>query len=161
MNMPDSLLLFVCTGNICRSPMAEYLLRARLGPDSRWRVASAGVSAPAGLPASEPAVAALREKGIDLRPHRSRALSRELIDDALLIVVMTAAHLAQIRMMNPGAVEKGFLLKLFDPAAGGRDIEDPLGLSVEGYRLTRDEIDAALPGLAAFMDSLDITEGRR
>lgn len=155
--MSNPLLLFVCTGNVCRSPMAEYMLRARLGPASPWRVGSAGVAAVEGAPASAPAVSVLREMGLDLRPHRSRQLTPELVDAAALLVVMTNLHSVQIRMIRPRAAERIFLLKSFDPVGDRIDIADPIGLSTAQYRQTRDEIEEALPGLVSFMKSLDVT----
>ena len=146
--------MFVCTGNVCRSPMAEYLLRHRLLPDSEWVVCSAGTSAGFGMPASGFAESVLREKRIDLSPHQSRPLTRELVDAASLIVVMTSGHRDFIRAIYPDATEKIFLLKSFDPIGGG-DIDDPIGLTVDTYRQIRDDIDRALPGMMSFMDTLE------
>jgi protein-tyrosine-phosphatase len=146
--------LFVCTGNICRSPMAEYLLRQQVPESSGWRVRSAGVAAPRGMPASRPAIEALEEIGIDLRAHQSRLLTQEMIADATLIVVMTTGHRRQVWSTAPGAAHKVALLKSFDPAASGTDVEDPIGSSLEVYREVREELRTALPGLMAFMDVL-------
>jgi len=154
--MSKHLIVFVCTGNLCRSPMAEYLLRARLARGSEWEVGSAGVAAVPGAPASEAAVLVLREIGVDLRPHRSRQLTADLVDKAALVVVMTAGHRELVRAMVPRALEKTFLLRDFDRAAERRDVEDPIGMSVAAYRDVRDQIDAALPGLKAFMESLQL-----
>ncbi|MDI6774592.1 MAG: low molecular weight protein arginine phosphatase [Verrucomicrobiota bacterium] len=148
-------LLFVCSGNVCRSPIAEHLLRARLGPRSEWTVASAGLSAWTGMPASQSAIDALRERGIDMTGHRSRALDRERIDASSVIVVMTNSHRDQIRRLYPEAVERVFLLRSFDPAAEDEDLEDPIGGSPEQYRRVRDQIEAALPDLIAFAGRLE------
>jgi len=146
-------LVFVCTGNVCRSPMAEYMLRRELGEDGGWRVKSAGVAAVHGLPASPEAVQALAEDGIDLSPHRSRPLDGDLVDEAAVVVVMTAAHRDQLVRLFPDAAGKVFLLKAFGHAAG--DLRDPMGLPVERYRDVRGEIAEALPELAAFLNELD------
>ena len=152
--MSKRMLMFVCTGNVCRSPMAEYLLRDRLGPEADWEVCSAGTSAGHGMQASDSAVETLREKGLDLSPHRSRPLSRELVDAASLIVVMTAGHRDFIAATFPGAMEKVFLLRSFDPLGSG-DIDDPIGMEIDTYCGVRDDIERCLPGLIAFMNSLE------
>jgi L-threonylcarbamoyladenylate synthase len=143
--------VFVCSGNICRSPMAEYLMRRWLGRDSGWAVSSAGTSAVDGMSASVEAVRALAELKIDLRPHRSRQLTGEIVDAASLIVVMTAAHRTAVLERFPGARDKAFALKSFGGRSGDVDVEDPIGAPLEGYRKTRDEINAALPDLILFM----------
>ena len=152
--MSKRMLVFVCTGNICRSPMAEYLLKSRLGPDTDWEVCSVGTHAGYGMRASDSAVETLREKGIDLSLHRSQPVTRELVDAASLIVVMTATHRDSIRAAYPDAAEKVFLLKSFDPINGG-DIDDPIGSTTDVYRDIGGEIDRALPGLIIFMKTLE------
>jgi protein-tyrosine-phosphatase len=155
------LVVFVCTGNICRSPMAEYLFRALLGPSSGWVVKSAGTSGFDGLPASEAAVAVLKEKGIDLSPHRSQPLTRDLIDAASLIVVMTTYHEAWIRRLVPQASGKVRLLRSFDGNAAEDEVSDPIGMGTDVYREIRDEINAALSGLAAYLRQLEAGKGKK
>ena len=155
--MSKRMLVFVCTGNMCRSPIAEYLLRDRLGSNADWQIASAGVLAADGQAASAEAIRVMAERGIDMAGHRSRMLDRELVDAASLVVVMTGGHRDQIRLLHPHpeVMQKMFLLKSFDTRMRGGDVDDPIGMSVEVYRGVRDEIDAALPGLMAFMKSLE------
>jgi protein-tyrosine-phosphatase len=135
--------------------MAECLLRDRLDDSSAWRVASAGTAGLTGVPASREAVSALDDLGLDLRPHRSQALTRELVDEAVLIVVMSAAHRDHIGALFPGAMHKVVRLKSFDPDTDEEDVADPIGSPVSVYRVIRDEIAAALPGLAMFMEQLN------
>jgi protein-tyrosine-phosphatase len=149
-------ILFVCTGNICRSPMAEYLLRARLGRGADWQTASAGLAAPVAVPASDEAVRVLGEQGIDLRPHRSRLVETEMVKAAAVVVVMTAFHAEQMEAVFGEAVhDKLFLLRSFDDGAKEKDLHDPIGAPVEVYRAVRDQIEAALPGLLTFLNALE------
>ncbi len=144
-------LIFVCTGNTCRSPMAEGLLRSLLGPDCGWEISSAGVHASDGLPASSGAAAALRDQGLDISGHRSRRLTPALIRGADLIVTMTGSHRAAVLALDPKSEGKVFLLKSFGIAQSAADIYDPAGEALDVYRRVRDEIDAALPDLILYM----------
>ncbi|MBT3193554.1 MAG: low molecular weight protein arginine phosphatase, partial [Verrucomicrobia bacterium] len=138
--MPKKLVVFVCTGNICRSSMAEYLFHRHLESHPGWSTCSGGVMAGFGAPASRFAIKAAREVGVDMRGHSSQPMSRELVDDASIIVVMTEGHRDVLCDRYPDAEPKVALLKSFDPDADGIDVLDPIGLSLDVYRHVRDEI---------------------
>ena len=89
---PPRRILFVCTGNICRSPMAEYLFASRVAWDPDYVIASAGISGLSGHPADPIAVQLLEKRGIDMRPHRARGLTAELISHFELILTMEAGQ---------------------------------------------------------------------
>jgi protein-tyrosine-phosphatase len=144
-------LIFVCTGNTCRSPMAEGLMKHLLGPECGWEISSAGVCAANGWPPSPNAVEAMREKQIDISAHRSRHLSPELIEQADVLVMMTRGHLDAVLAIAPETQDKVFLLNSFGVAQSAADIYDPVGESLEVYRRVRDEIDAALPDLILYL----------
>ncbi|MBI9021465.1 MAG: low molecular weight protein arginine phosphatase [Verrucomicrobia bacterium] len=144
-------LIFVCTGNTCRSPMAEGLLRDRLGPDCNWDISSAGVCAANGWPASENAIAAMRELGVDISGLKSKTLTPELIEKADLLITMTQGHRNAILQVSPESEGKVFLLNSFGIAKCAADIYDPVGEALDIYRRVRDEIDAALPDLILYL----------
>lgn len=154
--MKERMILFVCTGNICRSPMAECML-ANDPASAGWVIGSAGLAAPDGLPASREAIRVLRQDNLDLTSHRSRSITRELVDAATIIVVMTTAHRDALTRLYPDVKEKVFLLGTF--GAGQRkalDIEDPMGGSEEVYRITRDLIAKRLKGLKDFIKEMEM-----
>ncbi|MCP3917397.1 MAG: hypothetical protein GY711_17770 [bacterium] len=128
---------FVCTGNTCRSPMAEALARAlltdQLGADPAtfgFQVSSAGVFAGAGAPASEQAVVVLADQGIDLSGHTSTPAIPERIQEYDRVYCMTRSHLdALLGTLPPG---RGEHIELLDPEGG--DVPDPFGGTVEVYQ---------------------------
>lgn len=152
--MRNPMLVFVCTGNICRSPMAEYLMRARLGPDSPWRVSSTGVIAAGGMPMSPAAVTVLKRRGIDGSGHLSQPLVPDLAEAASLLVVMASEHRAAVMRQYPFAAEKTFLLRSFDPDQSSSDVNDPIGCPESVYEETCRVIESCLPDLVAFMQQL-------
>lgn len=149
----DRRILFVCTGNVCRSPMAEYLLRDQAPDGAAWAIGSAGVATEDGMPASGNAVAAMRELRIDIGGHRSRRLSAELVDEAYIILAMTRTHKEAIIGTFPVAADKVYLLRYFGAPGGDFDIADPIGGPIDVYRATRDEIGRALPHLVKFLET--------
>lgn len=153
--MSKKLIVFVCTGNICRSPMAEYIVRGHLTSRPDWSVCSAGVMTGYGTAASRYAIKAVKELGIDMREHRSQPVNAEMVDEAAMLVVMTQTHRDILCERYPSAESKTVLLKSFDPASDGGDVMDPIGLSFDVYRHVRDEIASALWGLDGHVSRLD------
>src|SRR5438105_1254991 len=151
-------ILFVCTGDICRSPMAEGLFRHAVKGRNDFRVISAGVGAVDGLPPSEHAVRELKELGIDISKQRSHMLTSDLIQQADYIFGMTYSHVDAITMLYPHAAEKTFLLREFDETLDSyeNDISDPIGGSYEVYLACRDQIEQ---GIAAMLKFIDQTSG--
>ncbi|HEY0456279.1 MAG TPA: low molecular weight protein arginine phosphatase, partial [Verrucomicrobiae bacterium] len=147
-------ILFVCTGNICRSPMAEGLFRHTTKSRNEFKVLSAGVGAVEGLPPSEYAVKALRELGIDISRQRSRMLTADLVNQADFIFGMTHSHVDAITMLYPQAAEKTFLLREFDETLDSyeNDISDPIGGSYEVYRACRDQIEQGIASMLKFIE---------
>ena len=144
-------ILLVCTGNVCRSPMAEYILRARLGPESGWTVCSAGLAAGRELPASPEAVQVCAELKVDLGPHRSQPVTRALAEQAQWMVGMTAAHCDELVHLFPDLAPRIRLMKSFGLAAPAEDIPDPIGASLGIYRHVRGQIESALSDLILFL----------
>jgi glycine hydroxymethyltransferase len=146
--------LFVCTGNICRSPIAEGLFRRLLGNRKEIEVASAGVHAVHGQPPSLYAVQVCEEEGVDISGLRSQPLTAALIDRATHIFAMTGAHLETIQMLFPQGGEKSFLLREFEEPGTTvwRDVLDPIGLGREVYEDCARTIKNALPSVLAFVE---------
>jgi protein-tyrosine-phosphatase len=134
--------LLVCTGNMCRSPMAEALLKDRLqreGKDSLYRVSSAGTWTTEGRGASRLAIEAMRELGLDLSAHRTHLLTAEDVSRASLILVMAQDHKEALLAEFPEAGHRTYLLS--ELAGRGYDVFDPYGSnSLDLYRQCAKEI---------------------
>ena len=141
--MPKKI-LFICTDNAARSPMAESVLK-KLIQDNHWSMecCSAGLAAFHGVPASHDAVEACREKGLDLSAHLSQPLSKALVVESDLILTMTGKHKESILRKMPDLESKVILLSDF-AGQGIEDIEDPVGQSFEQYQKVFAQIEGCL-----------------
>ena len=135
-------ILFVCTGNTCRSPLAEALARKVIVERalSDVEAASAGTSAWDGAPASDGALLVGMERNLDLSQHRAQTLTRELVSDADLILAMGPHHLERIEAL--GGIGRAYLVTDYaSRGASTRPVNDPIGGELELYRATADELD--------------------
>lgn len=140
--------LFVCTGNTCRSPMAEGIFRKYLAEKLQckvdnldkigYKICSGGVMGTTGFPASAEAIAACAAKGIDIKAHRNQGLSKELIEESDFIFAMERIHQERIIALSLEAANKCFLL------AGDKEIPDPIGYPQEFFNNCADMIETAV-----------------
>jgi protein-tyrosine phosphatase len=148
LEMAQVTVLFVCTGNSCRSPMAEGLFKKYLAEklhcpvdrleEKGYIVVSAGTLGMVGFPASCEAVRTCAAKGIDISNHRSRALSGHLIEQSDIVFALAGVHRDAVVGISPAAADKCLLL------AEGADIPDPIGQSQATYDNCAERIDRAV-----------------
>lgn len=141
-------LLFVCVGNICRSPTAELLMRHRLQDRTGVEVASAGLQALVGRPVDPEAAALLRGAGIDPGSHAAQQATPSVLAAADLILVMEHSHQAKIAREVPQVSGKTFLLGKW---CGQREIPDPYRQSREAFEHVYQLIDECVDSWAPYI----------
>jgi len=137
--------LFICTGNTCRSPMAEVLFRKLLADrlvcrdwelrERRIDVFSAGIAAEGHNPASREAVLVMQEQGLDLSQHLSQQVTDHMLENSTLILALTDRHRRILLDARPDLKDRIYLLRM-----DGEDINDPIGGPIEDYRNCAEQI---------------------
>jgi len=156
-------IIFVCTGNTCRSPMAEYLLRELIQnseelDQENWEIISAGISAVKGVKANEKTEEVMSELNIDTSGHLTRGIDDIDLNKSDIILTMSRKHSRFLILEHPDLADNIFTLKEFAENENGKDIEDPFGLSLKFYRSTRDEIKTELKNILLKLKNFDVKE---
>lgn len=147
--------LFICTGNTCRSPMAEGLFRKAVEERGDFEVLSAGVAAYPGDPANPETSKLLSGRGISLASFSSQPVTQELVEKATHVFAMTSGHLEALENLFPNYSDKFYLTCEFVEIPGrgvGADVPDPIGMGRKAYEETAKTLDQAIPTLIAFID---------
>jgi protein-tyrosine-phosphatase len=135
--------LFVCTGNIHRSPMAETMFKAKAALTNKtWQIVSAGTWAPPGQPASQEVHTVMKKVGLDVSAHRSRLVNRRILHGFSLILTMEANHKEALRVEFPEIADRVYMLS--EMVDVKQDVDDPIGGPLVDFVDTAREIDRYL-----------------
>jgi protein-tyrosine-phosphatase len=151
----EKLVVFVCTANVCRSPMAEKLFEEALKKSEtkkKVKVFSAGISAMDGDQASENSLQACEEVGLDLTDHRSAALTRATLENASAIFCMTESHRALLNMYFEVPESTSIFLMREFIEEGSKELPDPFGQNMDVYRECRNRMQESLPSLVNWVE---------
>ena len=150
--------LFVCTGNTCRSPMAEgFFRKAATKDESLVSLGSAGVAAYNGDRISPESADELKRRDAKLNEFRSRSVTKEMLEEATHVFAMTESHLYTLTRSFPDYAEKCYLVCDFIEIDGkaGLDVPDPIGMGVRAYQQVGEVFEHAIPALIAFIENED------
>jgi protein-tyrosine phosphatase len=149
-------ILVVCTGNICRSPMAEGMLKEKLPERLAGRVAisSAGTHALHGNRAQPHAIAVMQGLGIDISGHRARQLSGALVRSSDLVLVMEKFHLRPVKMKSMLSSVRVRMLTAYEANGEPYDVPDPIGQPITAYEASAAIIDNCVKGVYAYLDTI-------
>lgn len=143
--------LFVCTGNTCRSIMAEAMAKKMFKDSRELKIFSAGTHAPRGMRPPKEVIEVMKGEGIDISSYRAIPLNRKMIEEVDLILVMENEHKREIIQMVPCSERKVFLLGELPGMERVGEIHDPLGYPLEIYRERLKQIKKCLPGVSEYL----------
>lgn len=147
--------LFVCTGNTCRSPMAEAIFRRATRDRQDYQVKSAGVSASNGTPCSLDTRNVCADLELEIEDFTSQVVTEELLEEATHVFTMTKGHLAALEEGYPQFSAKYYLVCEFVEIEGkgfGADVPDPIGMGPAAYQDTCRVLEKAIPAIIAYLD---------